>query len=103
MDLFIFAVCNWHPLNHRIHKHSNHKRTICNLCQGNSAETIEHLFLCPALREEQNLLRENIDEVFKKWSIPYSSLGHLPGSNIKAHWVLQGKLAKNKNKPRHSQ
>ena len=98
MDLFIFAVCNWHPLNHRIHKHSNHKRTICNLCQGNSAETIEHLFLCPALREEQNSLRENIDEVFKKWSIPYSSLGHLPGSNIKAHWVkmLQGKLAKNK-------
>jgi hypothetical protein len=25
---FIFAVCDWLPLNHRIHKHSNHKRTI---------------------------------------------------------------------------
>ena len=73
------------------------KGPFCNLCQGNSAETIEHLFLCPALREEQNALRENIDEVFKKWSIPYSSIGHLPSSKIKSHWVkmLQSKLAKN--------
>ena len=93
---FIFAVCDWLPLNYRIHSHSNVQRTICNLCQGNSAETIEHLFLCPALREEQNSLRENIDVVFKKWSIPYSSIGHLPGSNIKSHWVkmLQSKLSK---------
>ena len=41
--------------------------------------------------------RENIDVMFKKWSIPYSSIGHLPGSNIKSHWVkmLQSKLSKN--------
>ena len=95
---FIFAVCDWIPINYRIHKHSKDARKIlCNLCQGNSAETVEHLFLCPALREEQNSLRENIDEVFKKWSIPYSSIGHLPGISIKSHWakMLQNKLSKN--------
>ena len=56
---FIFAVCDWLPPNYRIHKHSDKRKTICNLCQGNSAETNEHLFLCPALREEQNSLREH--------------------------------------------
>jgi hypothetical protein len=59
-------------------------------------ETVEHLFLCPVLREEQNSLRQNVDEVFKKWSIPYSSIGHLPGISIKSHWtkMLQNKLSK---------
>ena len=59
--------------------------------------TCEHLFTCPALREEQNSLRERVDETFKKWSIPYSSLGHLPNLKIKSHWVkmLQSKLSKN--------
>jgi hypothetical protein len=87
---FIFAVCEWLPLNHRIHSHdinsSNsdyYQKTLCCLCQGNAPETTEHLFCCPALREEQNILRENINEVLKKWSIPYSALGHLPGFSIK--------------------
>ena len=73
------------------------EKSYATFCQGNSAETVEHLFLCPALREEQNSLRENVDEVFKKWSIPYSSIGHLPGISIKSHWakMLQNKLSKN--------
>jgi hypothetical protein len=94
---FIFAVCDWLPLNYRIHAKGDLKKSLCNLCQGRSTETTEHLFLCPALREEQNSLREGIDEIFKKWSIPYSSLGHLPNFKIKSHWVkmLQSKLSKN--------
>ena len=94
---FIFAVCDWLPLNYRIHVKGDLKKSLCNLCQGRSAETTEHLFLCPALREEQNSLRERTDEIFKKWSIPYSSLGHLPNLKIKSHWVkmLQSKLPKN--------
>jgi len=56
------------------------------------------MFSCPALREEQNTLRANIDQVFKKWSIPYSALGHLPYVNLKSQWIhmLQKKLSKNK-------
>ena len=94
---FIFAVCDWLPLNDRLHKHSNIQLTICNLCLGNMAETTEHLFSCPALRTEQNSLREQIDEVFKKWSIPYSALGHLPDHKIKNQWmnILHKKLSKN--------
>ena len=104
---FIFAVCDWLPLNHRVHSHSNNnnnnsdendqQRTLCCLCQSNVPETAEHLFSCPALREEQNTMRQNIDGIFKKWSIPYSALGHLPGFNIKCQWIniLQKKLSKN--------
>ena len=63
---FIFAVCDWLPLNHRIHNHGNDKqKTLCNLCQGNAAETTEHLFSCPALREEQNAIREQMDQFLK--------------------------------------
>src|SRR6202161_1109340 len=56
-----------------------------------------HLFTCPALREEHNTLRERTDRIFKKWSIPYSALGHLPNFSIKSHWIniLQKKLSKN--------
>ena len=38
-----------------------------------------------------------INEVLKKWSIPYSALGHLPGFSIKRQWIqiLQKKLSKN--------
>jgi ribonuclease HI len=96
---FIFAVCDWLPLNHRIHNHGNDKqKTLCNLCQSNAAETTEHLFSCPALREEQNAVREEMDGVFKKWSIPYSALGHLPGLSVKSQWInmLQKKLSINK-------
>src|SRR6202040_762379 len=56
---FIFAICDWLPLNHRVHSHSNDTpKTLCCLCQGNAPETTEHLFTCPALREEHNTLRE---------------------------------------------
>ena len=63
----------------------------------NVPETTEHLFNCLALREEQNTLRQNIDETLKKWHIPYSALGHLPGFNVKSQWIkiLQKKLSKN--------
>src|ERR1700684_1059160 len=56
-----------------------------------------HLFTCPALREEHNTLRERTDRIFKKWSIPYSALGHLPNFSTKSHWIniLQKKLSKN--------
>src|SRR5579871_747590 len=48
---FIFAICDWLPLNYRIHSHSNDiPKTLCCLCQGNTPETTEHLFTCPALR-----------------------------------------------------
>src|SRR5271154_5483491 len=42
---------------------------------------------------------KHIDEAFKKWSIPYSALGHLPGYNVKSKWInmLQKKLAKDKS------
>src|SRR5579872_546253 len=95
---FIFAICDWLPLNYRVHSHSNDTpKTLCCLCQGNAPETTEHLFTGPALREEHNTLRERTDRIFKKWSIPYSALGHLPNLNIKNQWVsiLQKKLSKN--------
>src|ERR1700729_3516090 len=81
---FIFAICDWLPLNYRVHSHSNDTpKTLCCLCQGNAPETTEHLFTCPALRGEHNTLRERTDRIFKKWSIPYSALGHLPNLSIK--------------------
>src|ERR1700735_5182437 len=52
-----------------------------------TSETTEHLFTCPALREEHNTLSERTDRIFKKWSIPYSALGHLPNLSIKSHWI----------------
>ena len=47
--------------------------------------------------DEQNSLREHVDTTFKKWLIPYSALGHLPGLTLKSHWVhiLQKKLSNN--------
>src|ERR1700733_7152183 len=54
---------------------------------SNAPETTEHLFTCPALREEHNTLRERTDRIFKKWSIPYPALGHLPNLSIKSHWI----------------
>ena len=83
-----------------MNKHSNLQKTICNLCQSNSSESTEHLFTCPALISEQNSLREHVDTVFKRWSIPYSSLGHLPGSTTKQQWMtmLQSKLSTNKQR-----
>jgi len=98
MDLFHLCVCDWLPLNYRVHSHSNDTpKTLCCLCQGNAPETAEHLFTCPALQEEHNTLRERTDSIFKKWSIPYSALGRLPNLSIKSHWVniLQKKLSKN--------
>ena len=95
---FIFAVCDWLPLNYRVHSHGNDQgKTLCNLCQSNIPETTEHLFTCPALRDEQNALRENMEKVFKKWDMPYSALGHLPNTNMKNQWInmLQKKLSKN--------
>jgi len=97
---FIFAICDWLPTNHRVHGHDKDKdkgSTKCNLCQGNTIETMAHLFTCPALRNEQNSLREHIDDTFRKWIIPYSALGHLPGFTLKSHWIhiLQKKLANN--------
>src|ERR1700733_7772660 len=95
---FVFAACDWLPTNYRIHCHSDKSKTKCNLCQGNAIETTEHLFVCPALKAEQNSLREHIDVTFKKWVIPYSALGHLPGSTTKCQWIkmLQSKLSKNR-------
>src|SRR5271156_1666557 len=95
MIFFIFAVCDWLPLNYRVHSHSNDQMIKCNLCQGRTSETTEHIFLCPAMREEQNLLRERIDETFRKWSLPYCSLGNPPGYSMKTQWmqILQRKLS----------
>jgi hypothetical protein len=98
---FIFDVCDWLPTNFRVHSHDaqNQNKILCRLCQSNVPETTEHLFSWPPLskREEQNVLRQNIDETLKKWLIPYSALGHLPGFNVKSQWIkiLQKKLSKN--------
>src|SRR6202044_2547021 len=64
---------------------------------GQRTRDSEHLFTCPTLREEHNTLRERTDRIFKKWSIPYCALGHLPNFCIKSHWIsiLQKKLSKN--------
>jgi hypothetical protein len=97
---FIFGICDWLPLNFRMHKHDKNQNltnTLCRLCQSNTPETVEHLFNCPAFRDEQNDIRQGIDETLKKWSVPYTALGHLPGFTLKSQWIkmLQKKLSKN--------
>ena len=62
---------------HKHDKNQNLTNTLCRLCQSNTPETVEHLFNCPALRDEQNDIRQGIDETLKKWSVPYTALGHL--------------------------
>ena len=43
---FIFAICDWLPLNYRVHSHSNDTpKTLCCLCQGNAPETTASIHL----------------------------------------------------------
>ena len=46
----------------------------CNLCLGNSLDTMDHLLRCPALAKEQIRLKENVIQRFNFWAIPYASI-----------------------------
>ena len=46
-----------------------------------------HVFTCPALRNEQNDFREQMNVVFRKWALPYCDIGKLPSTNILQSWT----------------
>lgn len=53
----VFAACNWVPTNYRKWRAAQTIDRFCSLCLGNVSETFQHLFVCPALRNEQEDLK----------------------------------------------
>ena len=83
---FIFAICHRLPTNLQKHKFLNPEKVHCNLCQCGHTEDEEHLFVCPALVTTQDNLRKAMDNVFRKWDLPYSSTGIPAGIDTQEMW-----------------
>src|SRR6201996_8970176 len=83
---FIFAICHRLPTNLQKHKFLNPGKIRCNLCQWGHTEDEEHLFVCPAQATTQDNLRRAMDNVFRKWDLPYSSTGLPAGIDTKEMW-----------------
>lgn len=66
---YVFMVCSWVPTNYRRWKAAQTSDPACSLCTGKVTETFKHLFVCPALRNEQ--------EELKGVSIYYLSIANL--------------------------
>jgi hypothetical protein len=72
---YIVAVCQWLPTNYRMNYNNRDiSSKYCNLCLGNSLDTMDHLLRCPALAKEQIRLKENVIQRFNFWAIPYASI-----------------------------
>src|ERR1700733_4937481 len=84
---FIFAICRRLPTNLQKHKILNPEKICCNLCQCGHTEDEEHLFVCPALATTQDNLRKAMDNVFRKWDLPYSNTGIPTDVDTKEMWV----------------
>ena len=71
---FVFAICQWLPTNYRMSYFLGDLEKRCKLCLCNSADTMEHLLVCPALATEHLLLKEEMKLKLHLWDIPYSSM-----------------------------
>jgi ribonuclease HI len=70
---FIFAICQWLPVNHRIHYgESDSDMEKCKLCLMNTVEDTDHLYICPALSREQVMLHKSLEDKLKMWNVPYA-------------------------------
>ena len=74
---FIFAICHRLPTNLQKHKILNPGRINCNICQSGHVEDEEHLFVCPALAASHDNFRKAMDNVYRKWDLPYTRLSIL--------------------------
>jgi len=73
---FIFAVCQWLPTNYSLYRkiQSDRSRTSCVLCLSNTAETVDHLLVCPALASEAKHLRDSTARVLFECKFPFVSM-----------------------------
>ena len=84
---YIAAVCQWLPTNYRMNYNRDISQKYCNLCLGNSLDTMDHLLRCPALAKEQVHLKERVVSKFDYWEIPFASIPQKPREHtLSAHW-----------------
>ena len=67
---FIFGACQWLPTQHRLNKHRDVDFQICLLCRSGTVENMEHLWVCPALAEEQMQLQTQVNAILE--GLPFS-------------------------------
>ena len=87
---YIFGVCQWLPVNHRVHYSSKDDDKVdngtdrkndlrkCVLCLTGDVENAEHLTRCPALAAEHEDLALSVIETMKRWKIPSSNWNIIP-------------------------
>jgi hypothetical protein len=71
---YIFAVCQWLPTNHRVHKEDKSGLDLekCKLCTLDQVEDINHILSCPALLPEQKIFFESVEKKLLEWRVPYT-------------------------------
>jgi hypothetical protein len=90
---YIMAVCQWLPTNYRMNYNRDMPQKCCNLCLGNSLDTMDHLLRCPALVNEQIHLKEKVVSKFDFWDIPYASIPQKPREFLlRARWRSSARL-----------
>jgi hypothetical protein len=69
---YIFAISQWLPTNHRMYyaDKSGFDKSKCKLCLLDHVENMDHLLVCPALVQEQEILLRSTHEKLITWQLP---------------------------------